>query len=404
MKRYLCTVIMGLAMAACCGCTPVSTAGNATATEEGDSAALQANQDVLAQGSSSPSGFDSNPDTDSESGAGLAPESGSDAGIPSKPEPEVISLTISAAGDVSLGNLQIHGYRGTFRETYDLQGSDYFLQNVKDLFEADDMTIVNFEGVLTESTDLVKKEFNIKGDPSYIEILPLGSVEAVSFGNNHRMDYGQQGCDDTIALFEENDIPYAYDDKLGIYETQGIRIGFVSVNEVYDGKAVEAWLENGIAQLREENVNLIIACCHWGIERDEYPNDYQQKLGKQCIDWGADLVLGCHPHVLQGIEAYEGKFILYSMGNFCFGGNRNPKQKETMIFQQTFTFVDGVKQEDQQARVIPCYISSVLQRNDYCPTPAEGKDYTAILKKINTLSEPFGTKFDEDGNYTCEEQ
>ena len=270
---------------------------------------------------------------------------------------------------------------------------------MKPIFEEDDMTIVNFEGVLTESTDLVEKQYNIKGDPSYIEILPLGSVEAVSFGNNHRMDYGQQGCDDTVALFDEKNIPYAYDDNVGIYETQGIRIGFVSVNEHYDGKAVEVWLEDGIKQLKEENVNLIIACCHWGVEMQNYPNDYQLELGKKCIDWGADLVLGCHPHILQGIEVYNGRFIVYSMGNFCFGGNRNPKQKETMIFQQTFTFIGGVKQDDRQAKVIPCYISSVMSRNDYCPTPAEGDDYTAILAQINALSEPFGTKFAEDGSY-----
>lgn len=376
MKKLLRVYFIGLTMMICCGCGAVSTTGNVMSESEGeDSAALQAEQET------------SEPEPEPVSEPDPAPE------------PEVISLTISAAGDVSLGNLQIHGYQGTFREMYDLQGPAYFLQNVKEIFEADDMTIINFEGVLTESTDLVEKQFNIKGDPSYIEILPLGSVEAVSFGNNHRMDYGQQGSDDTVALFEENHISYAYDDKLGIYETQGIRIGFVSVNEVYDGQAVEEWLENGIGKLREEGVNLIIACCHWGTEREKYPNDYQKKLGRQCIDWGADLVLGCHPHILQGIEVYNGKFILYSMGNFCFGGNRNPKQKETMIFQQTFTFVDGVKQEDQQARVIPCYISSVLHRNDYCPTPAEGKAYTAILNAINTLSEPFDTKFDENGNY-----
>lgn len=319
------------------------------------------------------------------------------------PEPEVIELTISAAGDVSLGILQIHGYAGTFREMYDQQGPAYFLQNVKSVFEEDDMTIVNFEGVLTDSTDLVEKQYNIKGDPAYIEVLPLGSVEAVSFGNNHRMDYGRQGSDDTVALFEENGISYAYDDNIGIYETKGLRIGFVSVNEVYDGEAVELWLEEGIRKLQEDEVNLIIACCHWGIERDDYPEDYQKKLGKKCIDWGADLVLGCHPHVLQGIEVYNGKFIVYSMGNFCFGGNRNPKDKETMIFRQTFTFIDGVKQEDQQAGVIPCLISSVMSRNDYCPTPAEGDDFTSILERINTLSEPFGTKFGEDGCYVSPE-
>lgn len=289
------------------------------------------------------------------------------------PEPQIVTLTITAAGDVTLGNHAGQGYEGTFREMYDKKDNAYFLQNVKDIFEADDMTIVNFEGVLTFCDDLVEKEFNMKGDPEYIGILTEASVEAVSFGNNHRLDYGQQGSDDTVAAFEEAGIVYAYDNITGIYETQGIRIGFVSVNEVYDGNAVEAYLEDGIRYLREEEqVNLVIACCHWGEERENYPEDYQKELGHKCIDWGADLVLGAHAHVLQGVEVYKERFIVYGLANFCFGGNRNPKDKDTMIFQQTFTFVDGVKQEGQEAKVIPCSVSSVSYQNDFCPTPADG--------------------------------
>lgn len=316
------------------------------------------------------------------------------------PEPEIVTFTLSAAGDVSLGNLATHGYSGTFREMYDKEGRTYFLQNVKDIFSADDMTLVNFEGVLTFSDDLVEKEFNIKGDPEYIGILTEGSVEAVSFGNNHHMDYGQQGNDDTVALFEENEIAYAYDSYIGIYEAKGIRVGFVSVNEVYDGEAVESYLEEGIRCLRvEEQVNLVIACCHWGEESRHYPEKYQETLGRKCIDWGADLVLGAHAHVLQGIEVYQGRFIVYGLGNFCFGGNRNPKNKDSMIFQQTFTFVDGVLQEGQDARVIPCSISSVSSRNDFCPTPSQGDEYDRILGTINEYSVPYGTVFDGDGVY-----
>lgn len=317
------------------------------------------------------------------------------------PEPQIVTLTITAAGDVTLGNHAGQGYEGTFREMYDKKDNAFFLQNVKDIFEADDMTIVNFEGVLTFCDDLVEKEFNMKGDPEYIGILTEASVEAVSFGNNHRLDYGQQGSDDTVAAFEEAGIVYAYDNITGIYETQGIRIGFVSVNEVYDGNAVEAYLEDGIRYLREEEqVNLVIACCHWGEERENYPEDYQKELGHKCIDWGADLVLGAHAHVLQGVEVYKERFIVYGLANFCFGGNRNPKDKDTMIFQQTFTFVDGVKQEGQEAKVIPCSVSSVSYRNDFCPTPADGEEYTRILGRINEYSSPFGVAFDEEGNYT----
>lgn len=391
MKRFRCLYLLSLTALVSAGCLGLNGCGEINADSS--------NIESLSSDSETTQAEALLPETISP----ILPEPSPTPEATPAPEPEVIELTISAAGDVSLGILQIHGYAGTFREMYDQQGPAYFLQNVKSVFEEDDMTIVNFEGVLTDSTDLVEKQYNIKGDPAYIEVLPLGSVEAVSFGNNHRMDYGRQGSDDTVALFEENGISYAYDDNIGIYETKGLRIGFVSVNEVYDGEAVELWLEEGIRKLQEDEVNLIIACCHWGIERDDYPEDYQKKLGKKCIDWGADLVLGCHPHVLQGIEVYNGKFIVYSMGNFCFGGNRNPKDKETMIFRQTFTFIDGVKQEDQQAGVIPCLISSVMSRNDYCPTPAEGDDFTSILERINTLSEPFGTKFGEDGCYVSPE-
>ncbi len=309
------------------------------------------------------------------------------------------TVTISLAGDCSLGKLSVHGYEGTFEEMYDKNGPGYFFQNVKSIFEADDMTLVNFEGVLTNSDNKVQKAFNIKGKPEYIAIIPESGIDAVSFGNNHRIDYGQQGITDTIAMFDSISLPYAYDDKVGIYELEnGIKIGFVSVNEVYDGKAVETFLQNGIEKLREEKVSLILACCHWGIESVYYPESYQTELGHKCIDWGADLVVGCHPHVLQGVENYNGAYILYSLGNFCFGGNRNPKDKNTMIAQAKFTLEDGAITKEAELTLIPCTLSSVTSRNDYCPTIAQGDKKTSIIRKLNEYSNGFGVIVDEEGN------
>ena len=145
------------------------------------------------------------------------------------------------------------------------------------------------------------------------------------------------------------------------------------------------------------NVDLILACCHWGIEKDTYPENYQQVLGRKCIDWGVDLVIGHHPHVLQGIEEYKGRYIIYSLANFCFGANRNPADKDTMIFQQTFTFENGQKVEDRNARIIPCMVSSVSTRNDFKPTPAAGEDKKRILQRMNEYSRDFGVEFDENG-------
>lgn len=313
--------------------------------------------------------------------------------------PSEISITISAAGDVTLGNHHQQDYYYSFRQAYDqAEDEGYFFENVYDIFSADDMTIVNLEGPLTFSEDMLEGQtYNIKGDPQYVNLLTYGSVEAVSMGNNHRLDYGEQGSRDTVEAVEGAGIIYAFDENVGIYETKGIRIGFVSVNEVYWGAGVEKTLQNGIEKLQEEGVDLILACCHWGIERDNYPEDYQRTLGKKCIDWGADLVIGHHPHVLQGIEEYQGKYIIYSLGNFCFGANRNPADKDTMIFQQTFTFVDGEKQEDQNIRVIPCSVSSVSTRNDFRPTPAQGDDAKRIIDRINEYSQDFGVAFTQEG-------
>lgn len=314
---------------------------------------------------------------------------------------DTVTITISAAGDVTLGNHQNQDYGYSFRQKYDEEGEEYFFKNVRDIFENDDMTIVNFEGVLTYAEESRESTYIMKGDPSYVNILTEGSVEAVGFANNHRLDYRKQGSDDTVACFEDAGIVYAYDSFTGLYETKGIKIGLVAVDEVEQGSQVEAYIQDGITSLREQGADLVIIYCHWGNESENTPEDYQKVLGHKCVDWGADLVLGSHPHVLQGIEVYQGKFIVYSLANFCFGGNRSPKDKDTMIFQQQFTFVDGEKQEDTAGRVIPCSVSSVSALNDFCPTPAEGEEYTRILSRIQEYSLPFGTTFDAEGNYVA---
>lgn len=330
-------------------------------------------------------------------------EQGSAAPEETQAQPEnILTITISAAGDCSLGNHQEQEYAYSFRQAYDqAEDEGYFFQNVKDIFGSDDMTIVNFEGVLTYSEERDEdRTYNIKGDPEYARLLTAGSVEAVSFANNHRQDYGIQGSNDTVAALEAEGIVYAYDRNVGVYETEkGIRIGIVSVNEVAWGLGCEQLVDEGIDKLREKEADLILVCCHWGIERENYPDENQLYLGRKFIDMGADLVIGHHPHVLQGVEEYNGKFIIYSLANFCFGANRNPADKDTMIFQQTFTFVDGVKQEDQQVQIIPCSVSSVRERNNFQPTPAEGEEAVRIIERINTYSESFGTEFAQDGSF-----
>lgn len=317
--------------------------------------------------------------------------------------PEVTEILISAVGDCTLGTNQKHTYANSFHEYYDKYGVSYFLKNVRSVFESDDFTIINFEGTLTDSENIRgSKEWNHKGKPEYVRILTDASVEAVTLGNNHIMDYQKDGVRDTIRIMQENGIAYAlngdWGNQLGIYEVKGVKIGFVSVNEYYDGKRVYKWLEDGLKELRAQGAEIVIAANHWGGDKVHEVESDQTDLGRWCIDIGYDLVLGCHPHVLQGIEVYKEKYIVYSMGNFCYGGSKNPAEKESMIFQIKFTLEDGVLLPQAKAKVIPCRLSSVKNRNDYCPVILTGEEAKQVIDNMNRYSEEFHTVIDEEGN------
>ncbi len=319
------------------------------------------------------------------------------------PTPEVITLTISAVGDITFGGNQKTTYPYSFDEYYDLYGADYFMKNVAEIFRADSFTVANLEGTLTDSDTIrTTKQWNHRGRPEYAEILKNASIEAVSLGNNHIMDYQKKGVADTIQNVTDAGLEYAisgpWGDRYGLYETaEGIQIGFVSVNEYYDGSGVYQYLEEGLLELREAGADLVFALMHWGGDKTHVIEQAQYEMGHWCIDQGYDLVLGCHPHVLQGIECYKGKYIVYSMGNFCYGGNKNPSDKDSMIFQQTFMFLDGVLQEETSIRAIPCRLSSVTNRNDYCPAILYGEEAEAWAARFNGYSEEFGLTFDAEG-------
>ena len=152
-------------------------------------------------------------------------------------------------------------------------------------------------------------------------------------------------------------------------------------------------LERAITAVKEAGAQIIVTAFHWGTEKSTQPDETQQSLAHTAIDLGADLVVGHHPHVLQGIEQYRGKYIAYSLGNFCFGGNSTPSDMDTMIFQQTFTVGKNGMLQDSQINIIPCSISSDPGWNNYQPTPAQGQEAERIMNKINELCAQFGTSF-----------
>ena len=304
-----------------------------------------------------------------------------------------VSLTLSVVGDCTLGTDETFDYDTSLNAYYENYGADYFLQNVKDIFSADDLTIANFEGTLTDSDEREDKTFAFKAPASYASILTGGSVEAVNTANNHSHDYGNQSFDDTLAALDDARIVHFGYDETAVMDVKGIKVGLVGIYELYDHLEREQQLKDNIAKVKADGAQLIIVIFHWGNETETVPDSNQTILGRIAIDEGADLVCGHHPHVLQGIETYKGRNIVYSLGNFCFGGNSSPSDMDTMIYQQTFTIdADGVK-KDNVTNIIPCSISSAAYDgyNNYQPTPAEGDEATRILGKINERSSWIST-------------
>lgn len=310
---------------------------------------------------------------------------------------KTVSFTISAVGDCTFGTDENFAYEGSMPAKYDEVG-DFNYENVKSVFEEDDLTIVNFEGTLTDSTTREDKQFAFKADKSYAEILTDGFVEAANLANNHSKDYGEQSYNDTMDALDEAGITNFGYDRVAIKKVKGIKVGLVGTYVLADGLGVKDSMEKNIQDLKDEGAQVIIASFHWGEEKAEYPNDVQVELAHAAIDAGADLVLGHHPHVLQGIEQYKGKNIVYSLGNFCFGGNMYPSDMDTMIFQQTFTLKGGKLQEDNVTNIIPCSISSVEDYNNYQPTPAAGEKETEILNKITQRSQGLSNENTEESD------
>lgn len=302
------------------------------------------------------------------------------------------SITISFAGDVTLGNYKGSPYGGTFDNEFSNQGGnfDYFFENVRDIFSQDDLTVVNLEGPLTTATNVKVKKFAFKGDPSYVNILKSGDIEAVTLANNHSEDYYEQGMTDTKSILSENNIKYFGLGEKAIVETQGIKVGLLGYNgwpENYTKENLDS-MKSDIESMKKES-DMVAVYFHWGVERAYSPNEVQKNFAYDSIDYGADVVIGSHPHVVQGIEQYNGKYIVYSLGNFCFGGNKNPSDKDSMIYQQTFNFENNKLVSIDIPNIIPCSISSTKGRNDYRPSVLDGTEQDRVMSKIKEISTPL---------------
>jgi poly-gamma-glutamate synthesis protein (capsule biosynthesis protein) len=319
---------------------------------------------------------------------GLSAYQSVEQGADETKEPIVTSITISAGGDCTLGmeyrSLGANTFAAVFREQ-DMD-FEYFFRGLRDVFDHDDLTIVNLEGALTDASDPADKQFVFKGSPSYAKILSSSGIEAVSLANNHTMDYRQSGYDDTIRYLDDEGIVCFGNERKFVLDVNGVNVGLYGYHIQNDSIWQRARIKSAIEELREAGARLIIAYYHWGEERSYQPNSVQTGIGRFSVDCGADLVLGAHPHVIQGIEEYNGRNIVYSLANLCFGGNQNPDDKDSFIYQQTFFFSEGELLEANIATIIPVSVSSTRSRNDYQPAILTGNEAERVLRKIRDAS------------------
>ncbi|OLN22207.1 capsular biosynthesis protein [Domibacillus antri] len=301
-------------------------------------------------------------------------------------EPDKKTITVSAAGDFTLGTDEAFTYEGSFPHEAEKNGLSHFTTELDGVFEEDDLSTVNLETTLTEATEKAAKKFRFKGDPEYAQILTNGGIEAVNLANNHIYDYLQQGYDDTIASLEKEKIGYFGYDHQYVTEIKGVKVGVLGYEGWNDTAEIREQVESDIQQLRNDSVGIVIVHFHWGIERSYVPEESQKTLARFTVDAGADLVVGHHPHVIQGIEEYNGKFIVYSLGNFMFGGNRNPADKDTFVFQQTFHLEDGKLTGQKDINAVPFSISSLTERNNYQPKRLDGAEKERVMNKIIDVS------------------
>lgn len=290
-------------------------------------------------------------------------------------EPPEFTVTMSFTGDMMLAAYTGHSYKSSFDYYADTQEPSYFLEKVKHVFEADDFTIVNLENVFTDRNLKGREKggsrvFWFKSKTANAEILTCASVEGVSLANNHTYDFGNAGYEDTIKAVADAGLNYGSEDKIMYFEKEGFKIAVICSGLWNESQA------NDITKMIKEaetQSHFQVVFYHGGTEKEHAPEKWRVRASRALVDGGADLVLGNHPHVLQPREIYNGVEIIYSLGNFCYGGHTAP-QNRTMIYQVNLNIdKESLFIKDYGSNIIPCYVYTG-NSNNFQPAIIEQED------------------------------
>lgn len=277
--------------------------------------------------------------------------------------PSSFQIKLSFVGDCLCATDARTSYDNCFEEVADRKNPSYFLANVQSLFLNDDFTIADCENVYSDSKNLAMSDKGQYSNPNIeaywfktkaknAQILSVGGIDMVSIDNNHINDYGLQGHEDTRKALNDANVQWGEEGKIVYYEKNGYRIAIICVSMYHDGvvDAIKGYLKKA-----EKRSDYQIIYFHGGEEAVHTAETWKINACHTLIDSGADLIIGDHPHVLQPREIYHGKTIIYSMGNFIFGGNRHPENR-TIIYQHTLTVDLQTNLSSEKGKIIPCYV------------------------------------------------
>lgn len=308
------------------------------------------------------------------------------------------TVRITFLGDCTLGGEEKtrNAARG-FNRVIEQNGFEYPFRNLVSLTAGDDLTVANLEGVLSDR-DLPKvpKTYNFRGTTAYTGILKAGSVECVTLANNHSHDYDTAGYLDTKAALDAAGIAYFSTDCTAVWKNEeGLMIGFLGVSGSLSGNRAKEYTKRA-EFLRSVGCAAVITVMHAGTEYASEPDSYQQQIVKRALDCGTDLIIGHHPHVVQGWEERNGVPVVYSLGNCVFGGNTNPKDHDALAVQAELSFREG-ELEEITLHFYPISVSGEAGRNNYSPVLLEGADAERVLKKMEDSTGVSPGSFDPAG-------
>ncbi len=317
------------------------------------------------------------------------------AGTAAERPPSADEITIAAVGDIMLGHRA-----GPY---LDREGPGYPFVSVLPVLRQAHVVIGNLESPISlRGTAVENKKFTLRAAPVAVAALKAAGIHVVTLANNHTMDFGPLALQDTLTVLGENNILYAgagmnlEDARAPAFLKVGDQtLAFLSYSLTFPlefyasagrpgtAPGYREFVKRDIRKARPK-ADLVVVSFHWGAELMTTAKDYQRELGRLSIDWGADLVLGHHPHILQELELYRGRLIAYSLGNFVFG-SESDKTNTSMILLCTFKGKSLVRIE-----AVPLDVNNY--RVAYQPRVLTGAKAESVLGEINAASEKFKTR------------